>query len=84
MLEEKLTVGGKPVYTREKAQVRLARSGQAEEAEFPIDPQFVALPILAQRSTDDPLFVFLRWLALTLILRPIPSLILGDSEEETL
>jgi energy-coupling factor transporter ATP-binding protein EcfA2 len=84
VLEERLTVDGSPVYTRENAQVRFAGSGQAEEAQFPVDPQFVALPIFAQRSPDDPLFVFLRWLALALILQPIPSLILGDSEEATL
>ena len=84
VLEEKLTVDGNPVYTREVSRVHLAETGQAEEAKFLIDYNLVALPILAQRSTDDPLFVFLRWLALTLILRPIPRLILGDSEEATL
>src|SRR5690242_8031550 len=34
VLEEKLTVGGAPVYTREVAQVHLARSGQDREADF--------------------------------------------------
>src|SRR5713226_8479385 len=37
VLEEKLTVGGRAVYTREKAQVHLARTGQEKEANFFID-----------------------------------------------
>src|ERR1700685_4177708 len=39
VLEEKLAVGGQPIYTREKAQVNLARSGpqQEKEARFRID-----------------------------------------------
>jgi predicted ATPase len=44
----------------------------------------VALPIIQQQSENDPLFVFKQWLARMLILRPVPSLILGDSKEETL
>ncbi len=84
VFEEKLTVDGKPVYTRELAQVSLARAGQEKEAKFRIDWHLVALPIVQEQSTKDPLFIFKQWLARMLILRPIPSLILGDSKEETL
>ncbi|MGA2075231.1 MAG: AAA family ATPase [Terriglobia bacterium] len=84
VFEEEITVDGKPAYSRKQTQVRLAGSGQAEGAEFPIDPEVVALPIVGLRSTDNPLFVFLHWLALTLILRPVPSLILGESRGTTL
>ena len=84
VLEEKLTVGGNPVYTREKAQVHLAGTGLEKEVHFSIDPLLTALPIIQQQSTKDPLFVFKQWLARMLILRPIPSLILGDSKEPTL
>jgi predicted ATPase len=84
VLEEKLTVDGKPVYTRELAQVHLAKSGQAKEARFPIDWHLVALPIVQQESAKDPLSAFKQWLARMLILRPMPSLIRGDSEQETL
>jgi predicted ATPase len=84
VFDEELSVDGKPAYSRKQAQVRLARRAQAEEAEFPIDPQVVALPIVGLRSTDDPLFAFQAWLALTLILRPIPSLILGESKGRSL
>jgi predicted ATPase len=84
VLEEKLTVGGKPVYTREVAQVQVARTGREKEASFHIDWHLVALPIIQQQSSRDPSFVFKQWLARMLILRPAPSLILGDSKEETL
>ena len=84
VLEEKLMAGGNPVFTRELAQVQLARIGQEREASFRIDWHLVALPIIQQQSKNDPLTVFREWLARILILRPIPSLILGDSKEETL
>jgi ABC-type cobalamin/Fe3+-siderophores transport system ATPase subunit len=83
VLEEKITVDRKPVYTREVGQVQLA-TGPAKEAKFVIDWHLVALPIIQQQLRDDPLFVFKQWLARMLILRPMPSLILGDSKEETL
>lgn len=84
VFEEKLTVGGKPIYSRELAQVHLARSGRDKEADFRIDWHLVALPIIQEESEDDPIFVFKQWLARMLILRPTPSLISGDSKEETL
>ncbi|MCI0389106.1 MAG: AAA family ATPase [Acidobacteria bacterium] len=82
--EEKLAVGGKPVYSREMAQVQLAKAGHGKDAEFRIDWHLVALPIVQERSTKDPLFIFKHWLARMLILRPMPSKITGDSEQETL
>ena len=82
--EEKLTVGNNPVYTREKAQVHLAGTGLEKEVHFSIDPLLAALPIIQQQSTNDPLFIFKQWLARMLILRPIPPLISGNSEDETL
>jgi predicted ATPase len=84
VLEEKLAVGGKPIYTRQLAHVNLAKTGQEKEAKFLIDWHLVALPIVQQQSTKDPLFVFRQWLARMLILRPVPSLILGGSAQETL
>jgi energy-coupling factor transporter ATP-binding protein EcfA2 len=84
VLEEKLAVDGRPVYTRELAQVHLARMNQEREANFRIDWHLVALPIIQQQSASDPLFVFKQWLSRMLILRPMPSLILGDSKQETL
>ena len=51
---------------------------------FRIDWHLVALPIVQEQSRKDPLFIFKQWLARMLILRPIPRLILGDSNQETL
>jgi hypothetical protein len=84
VFEEKLTFDGKPVYSREVAQVHLARAGGDTEANFRMDWHLVALPIVQNQSANDPLFVFKQWLARTLILRPMPSLIRGNSELETL
>jgi len=83
VFEENLTGGGKPVYSREAAQVHLSRSGRDKEADFRIDWHLVALPIIEAHVGDD-LFIFKQWLARMLILRPTPSLILGDSSEATL
>jgi predicted ATPase len=77
--EEKLSVDGNPIFTRELAQVRLARTGQATEAAFRIDWHLVALPIVQEQSKGDPLSIFKRWLASILILRPVPGLACGES-----
>jgi hypothetical protein len=66
--------------------VYLARTGQEQEKEarFRIDWHMVALPIVQEQSSLDPLFIFKRWLARMLILQPIPTSIAGDSNQETL
>lgn len=84
VLDEKLIAGGQPVYTRQLAQVHLARAGREGEAEFRIDWHLVALPIIQQQSDSDPLTVFKQWLSRMLLLRPVPSLIQGESKGETL
>jgi hypothetical protein len=84
VFEEKLSAEGKPVYSREKAQVHLAKNGQEALANFRIDWHLAALPIVQEPSSKEPLSIFKRWLAQMLILGPIPSLITGDSESETL
>ena len=84
VFEEKLTVDSKPVFSREAAQVHLAKAGGEKEANFLIDWHLAALPIIQQQSEKDPLSVFKQWLSRVLVLRPMPSLIRGDSEQETL
>ncbi len=84
VLDEKLTFGGKPVYRRQSAQVHLAKTIGQGDAKFLIDWHLVALPIVQEQSAKDPLSIFKQWLARMLILRPMPSLISGDSKEETL
>ncbi len=80
VIEERLSVDGNSVYSRQLAQVHLARSDREKEADFRIDWHLVALPIIQEQSTND----FRQWLARMLVLRPTPSLISGDSKDETL
>ena len=93
VLEESLEVGGKAVYTRQAAQWELkfdaVTFGNAFESQtglnqFGIDWHLAALPLIQSRGGNDPVFIFKQWLARMLILRPVPSLIQGDSEKETL
>jgi predicted ATPase len=82
--DERLQIDGKDVYNREGATVHLTKTGQAKEAVFSIDWHLVALPIIQQLPKENEVNSFKEWLGRTLILRPLPSLILGQSQEETL
>lgn len=89
--EEKLAVDNKPVYSRSyqteeqrESIAALKNAGLFKDAPWSIDLHLVALPIIQEQSANDPLFIFKQWLARMLIIRPIPSLIKGDSEKETL
>ena len=84
VLEEKVDVDGKPVYAREVGQALIEAKRGDRTFNFPIDRQLVALPIIQQQLTNDPVSIVKRWLARMMILRPLPSLISGDSNEETL
>lgn len=84
ILEEQLIIAGKPLYSRKEAQVTLHTSSNNREAQFLVDWHLVALPVIQERSEKDPLLVFKTWLAHTIILAPIPSLMRGDSSGETL
>ena len=82
--EEKLTVSGNPVYSREDAQVQLIRTQSNNAAQFLVDWHLIALPVIQEQSFQDPLFIFKTWLSRMLILAPIPRQIAGDSDGETL
>lgn len=82
VLEEKLLVSDQPVYTRNAAQVNLTRSNR--EAQFLVDWHLVALPLIQENSPTDPLHILRTWLAQMIILAPIPILMTGDSNGETL
>ncbi|MCK6618971.1 MAG: AAA family ATPase [Calditrichaceae bacterium] len=82
--EEQLLVAGNPIYSREAAQVTLQATPHNREAQFLVDWHLVALPVIQEQSEKDPLHVFKTWLAHTIILAPIPSLMTGESSGETL
>lgn len=83
--EEKLNFNGKAVYERSTAEVRLSK-GRPEyhDATFRVDWHLAALPIIQEQSSSEPIAVFRRWLAAAAILRPVPSLISGKSDQESL
>ncbi|OIP68187.1 MAG: ATPase [Oscillatoriales cyanobacterium CG2_30_40_61] len=84
VFEEQLLVSGSPIYSRQGAQVTLYTSSQNREAQFLVDWHLVALPIIQEQSETDPLRIFKTWLARMIILAPIPSLMTGDSNGESL
>ncbi|KAB2927318.1 MAG: AAA family ATPase [Candidatus Contendobacter sp.] len=85
VLEERLEVDGRPVYTRQQAQVSLPRnSPDRNEARFSVDWHLIALPLIQDLSEMDPLRIFKNWLAQMVILSPIPQSISGESTEESL
>ncbi|NJL66578.1 MAG: AAA family ATPase [Microcoleus sp. SM1_3_4] len=84
VFEEQLLISGKPIYSRKEAQVTLYNSPRNPEAQFLVDWHLVALPVIQEQSETDPLRLFKTWLARTIILAPIPSLMTGDSNGETL
>jgi predicted ATPase len=82
--EERLACDGVEIYSRERAQVVLAKTSSSEVARFLVDWHLVALPLIQEQSESDPLQIFRNWLARMLILAPIPSLITGNSEGDSL
>jgi hypothetical protein len=77
-------VAGNTIYSRKEAKVSLYYSPQNREAQFLVDWHLVALPVIQEQSETDPLRSFKTWLARTIILAPIPSLMTGDSNGESL
>ncbi|MBS1824895.1 MAG: AAA family ATPase [Acidobacteria bacterium] len=84
ILEEDLKCEGKTVYTRQGSQVSLPKTEGDALAKFHIDWHLVALPIVQEASQGSPILVLKQWLARMVIVQPIPPLIKGDSEVETL
>lgn len=82
--EERLSVGGSVVYSREAAQVSFRAVRQTHEAQFLVDWYLVALPVIQARTDTDPIHVFRTWLARSIILSPIPNWMTGKSNDETL
>lgn len=83
VLEESLRCGTETLFSRELAQVHLGEAG-GQGAGFRIDWHLVALPLIQERSPEDPLAIFRLWLSRMLVLAPVPSRITGESSRETL
>lgn len=85
VLEEKLIADGKVQFSRDLAEINLiqAASNGTKSVAFRLDWHLSALPTIQERS-EDPIFLFKRWLARMIILSPMPDLIDGGSSTETL
>ncbi len=82
VFEEQLSIEGDSVYSRKEAQVTLI--SRTREAQFLVNWHLVALPVIQEQSETDPLHIFKTWLARMIILAPIPALMTGYSNGETL
>jgi predicted ATPase len=82
VFEENLLVAGESIYSRRESQVTLASRNR--EAQFSVDWHLIALSLIQEQSETDPLHIFRTWLARMVILSPIPSLMNGESNGETL
>ncbi|MFE8645631.1 AAA family ATPase [Sphingomonas sp. NCPPB 2930] len=86
VMEERLERDGEPIYLREQAQVSLRRQDAlpSADARFLVDWHLVALSIIQEHSTSDPIYIFKAWLARMVILAPVPDRMQSDSGDKTL
>jgi predicted ATPase len=84
VFEERLTVAGEPIYSRDRAQVTIHTGPEIVKAEFSVDWHLVALPIIQEPPNKDRVSPFRTWLASSVILAPIPPSMTGDSIGVTL
>lgn len=86
VFEEQLLVSGNPIYTRKVDKVNITSENYlfGIGGSFPLDWSYIALNIIRGSLGTDPLYIFKTWLAQMIILAPIPSLITGNSKNETL
>lgn len=84
VLEEKLSIDGKPSFSRNLATVVLQGGNPNGEVKFGVDWHVIALPIIQAQSNNDPIQKFKDWLARMMILAPIPELMSGESKIDTI
>ena len=78
--EESLKVDGSKVYSRDLAEVTLAKGSTT----FMVDSHLVALPVIQMREANNPIDRFDVGLSRMVIIAPIPALMTGYSEGDTL
>lgn len=93
LMEESLRVDGTVVFQRNLADVTHSPGAGAaaklsnatkDAAQFRVDWHQMALPLIQERSSTDPLHVFRTWLAQMVILAPQPRQMGAESTSETL
>lgn len=84
VLEEQLAVDGNVLYSRAHAQVTVRRDATGlPEAQFNIDWHLVALTVIQDPAASGALGSFRDWLAGMVLLAPIPRLMSGDANGDT-
>lgn len=76
VFDEILKADGSEVYSRQRETVELPR----RKAKFELDSELIALSLLQEKE----IFQFTRWLSRMVILQPLPVLMRGESDTETL
>jgi predicted ATPase len=76
--EEELLVDGKPVFTRQQAQVSVG-----DTARFGIDWHIAALPVIKERQGETSIEQIKSFFASMILISPIPKNMSGFSEEES-
>ena len=82
--DEQLIVSGELIFSRKEAVVSLFSRQNKNETTFMVDWHLIALPVIQDRSENDPLHIFKTWLTHMIILSPIPVFMNGESKGETL
>jgi predicted ATPase len=84
VFEERLTCEGQQVFAREQARVSLRKdSDSGNGARFLVDWHVVALPLIQVQSETDPVHTFKTWLAQIVVIAPVPQLMIGESDEDS-
>ena len=72
--KEQLTANGEPCFSRSLADISVGK------ATFSLDWHIAALPII-QANEHNPVIVFRNWLKEVLLLKPIPSIMSGGTDD---
>ncbi|GLQ89597.1 AAA family ATPase [Dyella flagellata] len=84
VLEESLHLDGQEIYTRHQAQVSIPPRGNKVGAQFSIDWHVIALNVIQDPVFSRTLSTLREWLAGMVLLAPVPSMMTGDSKDESL
>ncbi len=82
--EEELRLDDRVIYSRNLAQIQLGKNLESNATQFSLDWHLIALPIIHQQSSHDPISILKTWLSRMIILAPIAKLMDGNSTGTTL
>jgi ABC-type cobalamin/Fe3+-siderophores transport system ATPase subunit len=80
--QESLSVDSRVVFSRKVAEVTLHKQQAANASIFGVDWHVTALPVI-QAGLSEPISIFRNWLSSVVVLRPVPSLMKGESDKKT-